>query len=588
MKKRLVSLAAVVLSLSLLLAACETGSSAPTQAPDTGSPATSLPSGEDASAADPKVLLSWTTDRQTFSPHMYTSGPSIAIYGSWVALMVSMDGTETLEFKPHHASELPSSEDGLTWTVKIRDDLTWDDGKKLDANDYYYSMQQLLNPKLANKNAAYMFDPCKVLNAAEYYAGECEWDEVGVKLIDDNTLEITLEFAATELDFWTSLGGKIWPVHQEIYEKNMNADETSTSYGTSFETTPSCGMFLLKEWISGGHETYVRNDNDPLVKEGYILIDEYNLRYISENSTREEMFLKGELDQHSLTGATYNQYKNDPRAHATLSSSVWGLFVNGASKNEIMRDKDFRQALYYAAPRDEVAEEVYVLYLSAPFIVSTAIMVGDPLVSTEYYRDTDAAKALMETYHNDDELAVELFNKAYEANGSKKISVEITYFDQQEQMKRTAEVMQEKCENLFGSDKIEFTLRAQIPQAAYDDYRNGEYDLGTGVRLANVFNPWASMNVWTSDYADKYETGFASEEFDELYHKTVFGEYMHDADNRVKSLARMEELLLEYVAFIPLMQNNNTVMYAERVELPSESYLPFVGYGFSQSDLIPQ
>lgn len=65
------------------------------------------------------------------------------------------------------------------------------------------------------------------------------------------------------------------------------------------------------------------------------------------------------------------------------------------------------------------------------YIVSTAIYVGDPISGGEYYRDTEAAKAVTEKYATDPEKAKELFDKAYEANGGTPVSVEYIYFEGQ-------------------------------------------------------------------------------------------------------------------------------------------------------------
>ena len=250
-----------------------------------------------------------------------------------------------------------------------------------------------------------------------------------------------------------------------------------------------------------------------------------------------------------------------------------------------MQNKDFRNALYYGTPRESIAEDVYKLYPAAPYIVASGIYVGDPISGGEYYRDTPEAKAITEKYATNPEKAKELFDKAYEANGGTPVSIEYIYFEGQEDQKRQAEILQETFENLFGKDRFTMTLRAMPPSAAYDVYRSGDYDLGLGVRLANVFNPWTTMNVWTSNYADKYITGFESEEFDKLQFDCVYGELVNDQAGRVKALARMEELLLDYGAFVPVMQNDNTVMYNDRITLPTSEYLPFVGYGQDQCDI---
>ena len=67
----------------------------------------------------------------------------------------------------------------------------------------------------------------------------------------------------------------------------------------------------------------------------------------------------------------------------------------------------------------------------------------------------------------------------------------------------------------------------------------------------------------------------------------MYGELLLDADARIDALARMEEILMDYCVFIPTMENNNTWLVSERVELPTYTYLPWVSYGFFQSDIYP-
>ena len=90
------------------------------------------------------------------------------------------------------------------------------------------------------------------------------------------------------------------------------------------------------------------------------------------------------------------------------------------------------------------------------------------------------------------------------------------------------------------------------------------------------------MAPWTTDYADKYITGFDNEEFDKLQYDCVYGDLLNDPQGKIEALNRMEELLLGEVAFIPLMQNDNSVIYNERIWLPTEEFLTGVGYGLTQ------
>ncbi len=591
MKRKSLALLLVLVMLVSLMAACgkpETPTPTdPTKGPDASDPVETDPPVK-PEPGEPKIFYDWTTSRASWNPHTYTNSKHLEIYSTMVGIVSSVDGSDQLLFVPHDTSELPYSEDGgTTWICKFRDDIKFTNGTPINAKTYEYSIKMMIDPALGNPNAGYIFDPCVVKNAKEYFASDCEWEDVGVKVLDDHTLEITLAYPSTEIDFFTSLGALIWPVDEALYEAGMNEDRTSTSYGTDMDQIAASGPFYLKEWVLDGYEVLARNDDNPLVKEGYYFLDEVNTRYVSENATRWQMFLNGELDWGALSGDNYEENKNDPRAVKQISPMVWGLFVNTSSKNVIMQDNDFRLALYYSAPRVEVATQVYVLYDSPNYLISTGISVTGSDEVTIPYRSTPQAKAIVEKFSDNDDKALELFNAAYERNGNKKIKIELTYFEGQEAMKRTGEVCQEKWEQLFGSDRFELVLRAVQPMQAYDNYEAGDYDLGTGVDLTNEFNMWASFVVWTSDYPNKSVPGYANEEFDKLYFDCMYGELLNDPDARIDALAKMEEMLMDYCVFIPTMQNNNTWLVSERVELPTYTYLPWVAYGFFQSDIYP-
>ena len=72
-----------------------------------------------------------------------------------------------------------------TWQIKIRDDATWHNGEKLDAEDIMYSWKMLLDPVMLNQCANFMYEQSiTVFNAEKYYRGECEWEDVGIKMLD--------------------------------------------------------------------------------------------------------------------------------------------------------------------------------------------------------------------------------------------------------------------------------------------------------------------------------------------------------------------------------------------------------------------
>src|SRR4026207_625818 len=84
---------------------------------------------------------------------------------------------------------------GRKFVFHLRDDVQWSDGKKVRAQDFEYSWKRLLNPKTASEYAYILFD---LVNAQEFHEGKlADAGEVGVRALDDVTLEISLRHPAS-------------------------------------------------------------------------------------------------------------------------------------------------------------------------------------------------------------------------------------------------------------------------------------------------------------------------------------------------------------------------------------------------------
>src|SRR5699024_10832195 len=307
-------------------------------------------------------------------------------------------------------------------------------------------------------------------------------------------------------------------------------------------------------------------------------------RVVTEASTRIQLFESEELDAASVT-TEIEQYEDDPRVVYPLGNTVWGFFINSESDdNPILKDKNFRQALFYGIDRTKIAKGVFNIYEETPWFISSVPMVD--WEEGETYKDTDQAKEIRpEDNGFDPDKAVELFEKAYEENGKEKIEVEIIYFEAQEDMKRMAEVAEEEYEELFGSDKLDIILRAMDPSTAYDEYGAGNFELGIGAYSQSAFNPWASMKVWTTDFPNKSHA-YADKDFDELYERVTTGDLKLKEDERIDALAEMEEMLIDYVPQIPIFQNNNATIYSDRIHLITDGeYISGVGFALPQSEI---
>ena len=108
------------------------------------------------------------------------------------------------------------SEDGLTYTFHIRDNAKWSDGKKVTAEDFVYAWRRAADPVTACEYA-YQLEP--VLNAMDINSGKKEVSELGVKAIDENTLEVKLN-APTAYFLELTAFPTFYPIRKDIIEEN--------------------------------------------------------------------------------------------------------------------------------------------------------------------------------------------------------------------------------------------------------------------------------------------------------------------------------------------------------------------------------
>ncbi|NIT12710.1 MAG: peptide ABC transporter substrate-binding protein, partial [Candidatus Dadabacteria bacterium] len=114
---------------------------------------------------------------------------------SYTILINIMEGLTTFDddFKPVPAlaKSWQLSEDGTVYTFKIRDGVFWSDGRPLRAKDFEYSWKRLLDPDTGADYAYFLYD---IKNAKDFNNGKIkDPDSIGVKTLDEHTLEVTLE-----------------------------------------------------------------------------------------------------------------------------------------------------------------------------------------------------------------------------------------------------------------------------------------------------------------------------------------------------------------------------------------------------------
>lgn len=149
------------------------------------------------------------------------------------------------------AKSVDVSEDGLTYTFTLRDGMKWSDGEPVKAADFVYGWQRLVDPATASPYC-YMIDV--VENSVAIQNGEADVSTLGIKALDEKTIEIKLIAPCSYMDSICAFASCM-PLREDVIE--ANGDAWATDAGTYIGN----GAYKISEWVHDSYITMVKNEN---------------------------------------------------------------------------------------------------------------------------------------------------------------------------------------------------------------------------------------------------------------------------------------------------------------------------------------
>ena len=283
-----------------------------------------------------------------------------------------------------------------------------------------------------------------------------KWEDVGIKVIDDLTLQITCTERYTQNEVMRQFAtSSAVPVYERIYSQCISADGSTCDYGSSMEKYMCSGPFMLESYTKASEAIMVKNPH--YTKADLVHIDKVVSRLVTDESTRLELFEKGEADHVFLGTNGMAKYGEDPRVASYPNTSVETIEVNQNNPDkEYLKDPIFRKAIFYAIDRNAIAK--LSDNIAAPYFFS---LVGQALDDGTMYRDLPAAKALVpENGGYNPELAKKYLDETLKKYNLSKITVNLMYTETSDARRKSSEYIQSSLEKLFGTDKFSMTLSA--------------------------------------------------------------------------------------------------------------------------------
>ncbi|WP_217909522.1 peptide ABC transporter substrate-binding protein [Desulfosediminicola flagellatus] len=249
------------------------------------------------------------------------------------------------EAVPGVAESWTISEDLTTYTFKLRKS-TWSDGTPLTANDFVFSLQRILLPETAAEYASllYVIDGAEAVNS-----GKAEASSLGVKALDDYTLEIKLVGPAPYfLDLLTHYTA--YPVPKHVIDK-VGKDWTKP------ENMVVNGPFKLVEWLPNTHVKLTKNDNYYDV--AAIDLDALTFFTQEDRAAVQKRFRAGEIDVAMDFSSDQIGWLRENMPEETRIAPYMGVYYYPINSSvEPFTDVRVRTALSMAVNREAIVDKV--------------------------------------------------------------------------------------------------------------------------------------------------------------------------------------------------------------------------------------
>ncbi|WP_429664916.1 peptide ABC transporter substrate-binding protein [Bacillus gobiensis] len=437
------------------------------------------------------------------------------------------------------------NEDKTVYTFKLRD-TKWSNGDPVTANDFVYAWQRSLDPKTESDYGPYMMSG-KIKNADKVYAGKAKPSELGIKAIDDKTLEITLEkpvpFIESLLAFPT-----FYPQNQKFIE------EKGDNYAKNAENLVYNGPYTLAKWEGSQATTWQYAKNDQYWDKDNVSMNKITFNVSKDPQAAANAFEAGEADvtPKLSTAAVLEKYQDDNRKVQWLEPTIFWLKMN--QKNEALANENIRRAIAMSFDKEALVNDV-LQNGSVPAYYE----VPQDFVKDESGKDFRENGDFLKM---NKEEAKKLFAQGLKELGQSEVT--INYLgDDTESAKTIASYMKDQLEGTLDG----LTLNIQsVPFATRIDRDTSEnYDIQVAGWGPDYLDPITFSDLWITKGGNNH-MNYSNKKYDQLINDAQ-NKLADKPEERWATLQEAEKVLLEEdAALAPIYQRSSNVLVSDKLE----------------------
>lgn len=421
------------------------------------------------------------------------------------------------------AEDVKISKDKKTYTFTLRD-AEWSDGEPVTAENFEYGWKRALDPKSKSEYAYFLY-PIK--GAEAYNTDEGKAEDVGVKALDEKTLEVKLEnpipYFESLLTFTT-----FYPQRQDVVE------EHGDKYATEANKLVYNGPFVLSEWQH--QKSYKLAKNDKYWDKDTVKLDEINFDIVKDVAAGVNLFESVKLDVAILNDDFVDKYADNDAVVPVPEASTFYLQFN--QDEEYFANANIRKAFSMAIDRETITDKLR----KDGSVPATGFVPEKIDINEKPFREVSGELISPKA---DPKEAKKLLEKGLEEVGMDKLpTIELLGYDTTDG-KKQQEYIKEALESA-----LDIKIKIQIVpfKQKLDRESNGDFQLSLAGWGADYNDPMTYLDVMVTD-GTYNRGGWSNKEYDKLIRKSMSNP---DFEERAKDLAEAEKILVDEMGLAPI------------------------------------
>ena len=544
MKKRWKQAVSLLLvsAMTVGLAAC--GASSKDGAASAGATTTAANGSSASGTSDLNVMLE--TPVEALDPQQAVDGTSFEVIADYTEGLYQMD--KDGEAVPALAADTQISEDGLSYTFKIRDDAKWSNGEPVTAQDFVFAWQRAVDPKVASEYAYMLSDVGQIKNAADIIAGKKDKSELGVTAADDKTLKVELN---VQVPYFLGLMyfPTFYPVNQKFFES------CGDTFATSPETTLSNGAFILDSYEPAATAFHLKKNLD-YYDAKRVKLTGINYQVIQDSQQALMSYQTGAVDTTLVNGEQVDQVKDDPTFHAVAAGYLWYVVPN-ISKVKELSNLNLRLAMTMAINRESITTGV-LKDGSIPTYTAVPIDFATGPDGSDFAGDQ---KKFENVCKFDAAAAADYWKKGLEELGVSSISLNMIV-DADDAPQKVAQVLKEQWETTLPG--LTVNLVVEPKKQRVQDMQDGNFEVALTRWGPDYADPMTYLGMWGTGNSNNYGE-WSNADYDAILAACTTGDLAMDAAGRWAKLLDGEKIVMDNAVIFPLYTQSNAQMISSKV-----------------------